>query len=315
MRAAVAAFNAKVPWPLRMLVVAVLGIVLWALTIGMLPGLLAKVTGQAPECSWARILAVPWETLHWNAVSLRYQWSVRVAERDPKLDIERFSSPWGSFWLPAKGTHMDGPQLLAYLLTEHSVMQSRVRPGDIVLDCGAHIGVFTASALAGGAGRVVAIEPDARNLECLRRNFSREIAAGRVIVVPKGVWSEEKTLTLFAGAENSGMNSVIENQGAGRTEILVTTIDKLVRELGLPRVTYIKMDIEGAEREALKGAVDTLRRYRPRLMLDSYHRPDDMQVLPGILRSVHADYRLACGPCQPHTLQSASFVPHVTHYE
>ena len=49
------------------------------------------------------------------------------------------------------------------------------------------------------------------------------------------------------------------------------------------------MDIEGAERQALRGALATLRRDRPRLMIDSYHRPDDLAVLPPLIRTAHRD--------------------------
>ncbi len=83
-------------------------------------------------------------------------------------------------------------------------------------------------------------------------------------------------------------------------------------ELGLPRVDYIKMDIEGSEREALKGAQGTLRKYRPRLMIDAYHRPDDPRVLPAIIRQAHSDYASFCGPCE---LAGQRLVPHTIFFE
>ena len=56
----------------------------------------------------------------------------------------------------------------------------------------------------------------------------------------------------------------------------LTTIDKIVNELGLERVDFIKMDIEGAEVAALTGARETLRRFRPRLAIAVYHREGDL---------------------------------------
>ena len=73
-----------------------------------------------------------------------------------------------------------------------------VNAGDTVLDCGANVGVFTRVALAAGAKQVVAIEPAPDNVACLRRNFASEIAAGRVIVYPKGVWDKDDVLVLHA---------------------------------------------------------------------------------------------------------------------
>ncbi len=184
----------------------------------------------------------------------------------------------------------------------------------IVLDCGAHVGVFTNKALELGAAKVVAIEPDPINVECLGRSYGEEIAAGRVIVVPKGVWSREQTIRLSLGL-TSAWNSFVRQVGENSIEVPVTTVDKLVAALGLPRVDYIKMDIEGAEREALQGASETLRRFQPRLMLDSYHRRDDMFVLPPLIRQANSLYAMICGPCEPFADDRSLLVPHVTYYE
>ena len=59
------------------------------------------------------------------------------------------------------------------------------------------------------------------------------------------------------------------------------------------------MDIEGAEREALRGAAATLRRYKPRLMLDSYHLKDDDVVLPAVIHELNPGYRSFCAICAP----------------
>ena len=127
------------------------------------------------------------------------------------------------------------------------------RTGDVVLDCGAHIGIYTREALDSGAKLVVAIEPAPANLECLRRNMSREIAAGRVIVYAKGVWDKEDTLVLNEDPVNSAADSFVmkpENNVAVR-KIPLTTIDRLVSELSISKVGMIKMDIKGATQRAL----------------------------------------------------------------
>jgi hypothetical protein len=137
--------------------------------------------------------------------------------------------------------------------------------------------------------------------------FPSEIASGRVICVPKGVWNRDQIITLYIGAANPDKQHAARSK-QGKVEVPVTTVDHLVEELHLPRVDFIKMDIEGAEREALRGATQTLARYFPELMLDSYHRPDDMQVLPPIIRQANPRYSMICGPCEE------TFTPHVTYY-
>jgi FkbM family methyltransferase len=230
------------------------------------------------------------------------------------LDVQHVASPERTFWIRKAGAQMPGRDLLVYLLSEHRWMAESnpanvVRAGDTVIDCGAHVGVFVHDALKRGAARVVAVEPV--NVECLRRNFADEIADGRVTVVAKGVWSKETRLRLSLGTENSGMNTLVMPEKGAKIEIPVTTIDLIAGELGLTRVDYIKLDIEGAEREALQGASATLRKFRPRLMLDSYHLPDDPRVLPAIIRRSHWDYSFACGPCEVH---GNRLVPHVIYY-
>jgi FkbM family methyltransferase len=174
-----------------------------------------------------------------------------------------------------------------------------VRPGDVVLDCGASVGDYTRAALNAGARLVVAIELAPEGLECLRRNFASEVNAGRVIIYPKGVWDKDAFLTLTVSPESSPADSVVMRPQRAREgpKVPLTTIDKLVAELKLDRVDFIKMDIEGAERNALIGARATLAKYHPRMALSAYHLPDDPQKLPELVRSAWSGYRMACGPC------------------
>ena len=174
-----------------------------------------------------------------------------------------------------------------------------MRPGDVVLDCGANIGLFTKEALAAGAELVVAIEPAPRNLECLRRNLASEIASGRVIVYPKGVWDTEDTLTLRVDPAEAAAASFVmgEESWVAVADVPLTTIDALVDELNLPSVDFIKLDIEGAEPRALLGARDTLASHRPRLAVSSYHAPDHPAVIPATARAAQPDYEVRWGGC------------------
>jgi UDP-3-O-acyl-N-acetylglucosamine deacetylase len=79
--------------------------------------------------------------------------------------------------------------------------------------------------------------------------------------------------------------------------VQLTTIDKLVADLKLPHVDFIKMDIEGAEVPALAGGNETIARFKPRLAIATEHKPDDQYTIPAAVRKIHADYQMECGPC------------------
>lgn len=91
--------------------------------------------------------------------------------------------------------------------------ESGVRQSDVVLDCGAHVGVYTRKALDLGARLVVAIEAAPDNLECLRRHFAQDIRRGRVLIHPKGVCDNEEVLILKTVKANSAGDSFVLELG------------------------------------------------------------------------------------------------------
>lgn len=224
--------------------------------------------------------------------------SSKLIEEDPG-GFKHYNTPLGNYWIPT-GSEFVLPYNLAeerraiYFNESHTI-----RPGDIVLDCGANVGVFTRQALAKGAAKVVAIEPAPENIECLRRNFKEEIAAGKVIVYPKGVWNKDDELELNVDPANSAADSfIIKREGSHAiAKVPLTTIDKLTAELSLPKVDFIKMDIEGAEPNAIEGAAETLKRFKPRLSLSAYHAADHPVLVPAKVRAARGDYTMTCGPC------------------
>jgi FkbM family methyltransferase len=205
---------------------------------------------------------------------------------------ELVDTPRGQYW---NSRH---EPLMGFLLAEQETgiygdADHGVRPGDIVLDCGADIGVFTRTALLHGAKLVVAIEPAPSSVEALRRTFEREIAEGRVIIYAKGIWDKVDMLELEVsnGGTMSGSSFVTHDQlRPSKIKVPLTTIDLLVEELHLPRVDFIKMDIEGSEKWALRGGTQTIRKFRPRMALSTEHLPDDAYAIPHTVKTISADY-------------------------
>jgi hypothetical protein len=69
------------------------------------------------------------------------------------------------------------------------------------------------------------------------------------------------------------------------------TIDSFANERNLQKVDFIKMDIEGMERNALRGATEILKKYKPRLAICTYHRPDDPVEIRKIISEARPDYQ------------------------
>jgi FkbM family methyltransferase len=215
--------------------------------------------------------------------------------------LEQWETPKGVFWTPYESRYGLPFHLAEQEMNIYGTAGFAVRAGDIVLDCGANIGTFTRKAIDLGARKVIAIEPAPENLECLRRNFAKEVASGQVVIYPKGVWHEDATLTLHLHHDNSAADSFLIKDGKRPDEDTVqaplTTIDKMVAELGLDRVDFIKMDIEGAEPNALRGARGTLAKFHPRLAMSVYHEANHPEVVPQLIREAWPGYRMECGPC------------------
>lgn len=133
----------------------------------------------------------------------------------------------------------------------------------------------------GKFSRILAFEPDKNTFERLVANFAAE---KRVEPINAGLHRRKATLRF----DNAGTRGSIL-VGEGGVEVPVVGLDEV---LGGDRVTYIKMNIEGAELEALKGAEQAIKRWAPKLAISAYHRPSDLWQLPDLVRRLRWDYKL-----------------------
>lgn len=261
------------------------------------PALLA-LAGRGEGCPATHALRIAREKERLTAVKDRILSESKLLEQDP-AGLDHWQTPYGPFWIPA-GQQYVLPFNLAEMETEiYGAGAHYVQPGDTVLDCGANVGTFARFALRGGAARVVAIEPSPANLECLRRNFEQEIQAGRILLVAKGVWHEKGEMDLMVDPANRAADSFVMQREAATqaARVPLTTIDALVEELRLDRVDFIKMDIEGAETNALRGARNVIKQHRPRMSISAYHLPTDPREIPRIVKAAWPGVRVECGPC------------------
>jgi FkbM family methyltransferase len=186
-----------------------------------------------------------------------------------------------------------------------------VRPGSVVIDAGGHIGESANRALEMGARLVVSIEPDPLNAEALRRNLAGAIAEGRLLVVEKALWDSEGTLKLERHDASTRTTVDVHATDGDGIDVPMTTLDRIVEELDLPQVDFIKMDIEGAEQAALRGAAGTLKRHHPVLAIGAYHKREDVDEIPRVVLGLQPAYTMTPLRC---LMNEGRVIPHLLYF-
>ena len=165
--------------------------------------------------------------------------------------------------------------------------------GDVAVDAG---GCYGDTALyfahkAGPRGRVASFEFLPVNVSVFRRNLglSPDLAS-RIRLYENPVYSSSGQ-ELFVIGNGPGTRVVPETSDANARKVVTLKIDDLVARGEFPRIDFIKMDIEGAELEALKGSEDVLRQFKPKLAITVYHDFKDFWEIPQFLDGLGLGYR------------------------
>jgi len=169
----------------------------------------------------------------------------------------------------------------------------RMREGEVYVDGGAFTGdtadLFIQACTTTGVRyeHIHCFEPDAGNYAQLVANTK---GSPRVTCVNRGLWSCETTLRFISSAHTEAYGARIQEAGAiSDMEIETASIDQHLA--GRP-VTLIKMDIEGAEIEALKGATQSIAAHHPQLAISVYHQTSDLFEIPLLVHAMHPGYRM-----------------------
>lgn len=117
--------------------------------------------------------------------------------------------------------------------------------------------------------------------------FSNTGIDDRLKFIAKGLWSNDTSLS-FCNTQNSSNIEETSENNTGKDMIQVCAIDS---ELKNRKITYIKLDVEGSELEALHGSADTIRSQKPKLAVCVYHKLSDMVEVMRYLLSLNPDYK------------------------
>ncbi|MFZ5502772.1 MAG: FkbM family methyltransferase [Pseudomonadota bacterium] len=243
------------------------------------------------------------ESLALNCESIDLGWGGRKAYKMNLsrigYDVNLFLSPFGV--------------VPSYVLHQYECVLSdgkvKAEAGNVVIDAG---GCWGDTALyfaheVGEAGKVYSFEFLPENLAIFERNISlNPELQPRINLVKMPLWSKSGE-QLFVEARGPATRVVASTRMPDAIRIETLAIDDLVRRENLERVDFIKMDIEGAELESLRGAENTIRQFRPRLAICVYHKLNDFWEIPQYLDSLGLGYRFSLRHFTIHAEETVLF--------
>lgn len=164
--------------------------------------------------------------------------------------------------------------------------------GDHVIDGGACLGdtAIVFSHAVKEYGKVYSFEPNDVHLQVLRKNI-RDHTIPNIELFPCGLSDREVETTPVKLKDSCDFGFSIESAGKAGLECPQIQLDALVESGKIERVDFIKLDIEGSELAALKGAVRTLGRFKPKLAISIYHKMDDLWEIIAFLNAACPFYR------------------------
>lgn len=184
--------------------------------------------------------------------------------------------------------------LLALLHSEGPYENTHVKieEGDIILDVGANIGVFSLFCINKKPKRIYAFEPQKSVIGILEKNLSLNNVCDLIEIIPLGLSDKTDRYRLYYSNMGHVASSIAMERNFSNEyeEISCIELDTWVRNNNIQRIDFIKADIEGAERRMLRGATFVLRNFQPKLAICTYHYHDDHKVLEEIILKANPNY-------------------------
>jgi FkbM family methyltransferase len=160
-----------------------------------------------------------------------------------------------------------------------------LKPDEVFVEAGAYTGDTLADFVRRSGGKFQGIhcfELDSKNFKTLQETASKMANAERILLYPEGLWNEPKEITYSVEKSQSTI-------GAGSEKGRVVRLDDVIENT---KITFLKMDIEGAEPQALEGAQCTIKTCRPKLAICVYHHIKDLWEIPLYIKSLVPEYRI-----------------------
>lgn len=186
-----------------------------------------------------------------------------------------------------------------FLDDQYDTHYSKIK-GKVVIDVGANVGVFSIYAAILNAKKVYAFEPVPETYMMLKENIKLNNLENVIIPINKALGDKEKVEIMYYSNIGDGgttlnlskIKYLNEKVIKKSIKVMITTLDNFVKQNKIPKVDFIKMDVEGYEENILLGAKETIKKWKPILSFSAYHLPTDKERLPQIVKSIRPDYKI-----------------------
>ncbi len=233
-----------------------------------------ECTVRDTNADMAKTTLSPIESLHYPGITRHplirkpLQFLLRLVP-GPRRVIILSGRLRGKYWIA--GSSISSCWVGTYEYEKQSAFAAAIRPGDTVYDLGANVGFFSllAAVRVGDRGRVFSFEPAPRNLQFLRRHLDLNHMS-QCTVIPAAVSRVSGTALFHFDDDKSQSAGYIANNESTGSPVRAVNIDSLIEAGEILPPNVIKCDIEGAEHDALLGALSTLKKYRPAIFLATH---------------------------------------------
>lgn len=187
------------------------------------------------------------------------------------------SFPGGKIYLKLRESQMMRNKAFGvYEYNKRKILERYINKGEVCIDIGACRGYFTfmMASKVGKSGLVVSVEPNPDNLYWLKKAIKKNNYQN-IELISGAIFNKNGQLPLYLGLK-SGWHSLAKNQGLGKITVKTIKLDDLVTKKDLKKIVLIKVDVEGAELEALQSGIKFLTKYKPLLMIDINDTPNKL---------------------------------------
>ena len=181
----------------------------------------------------------------------------------------------------------DFPSLASGKNDQYFIKEVKLNKDEVFIDCGGYIGdtIDTFLVHCPEYRQIVSFEPDVKNYEKIKEKYGTN---DKIMVINAGTYDKDGTVN-FDNTIGDLEGSIV---GDEKTENTITIQVKSIDNLNLEKVTFIKMDVEGAELKSLQGAEKTIIRDNPKLAISIYHSNDDMIQIAEYIHNLVPEYKL-----------------------